>query len=45
MPEGSFPRGGGGPPQPLPRGATAALIAVSVLTLGAVLAMLAWLRG
>ncbi len=40
---GDFPRGGAGPPQPLPRGARIGLILVSVLTLASVIAMAVWL--
>lgn len=39
----SFPRGGRGPPQPLPRGANLLLLLVSLAVLGAVLAFGAWL--
>jgi len=38
-----FPRGGGGPAQPLPRGANAVLMLVSVATLVGLVAFLAWL--
>jgi hypothetical protein len=38
----SFPRGGAGPPQPLPKGANIVLLLVSILALGAMLATLAW---
>lgn len=41
----SFPRGGGGPPQALPRGANVVLLLVSLLALGTTLATLAWLFG
>lgn len=41
----SFPRGGGGPPQALPKGANVVLLVVSVLALGATLATLAWVFG
>jgi hypothetical protein len=40
---GVFPRGGGGPPQPLPRGSNVALVVVSVLALGGTMLLLAWL--
>jgi len=39
----SFPRGGAGPPQPLPKGATLGLVAVSVLMLAITLGILGWL--
>ncbi len=38
-----FPRGGGGPPQPVPRGASVALVVISILTIAAVLGLLGWL--
>jgi hypothetical protein len=38
-----FPRGGGAPPQPLPRGANLVLVLVSVGTLVGLVAFLAWL--
>jgi hypothetical protein len=41
----SFPRGGGGPPQALPRGANVVLVVVSLLALGTTVATLAWLFG
>ncbi|MBM4374247.1 MAG: hypothetical protein FJ095_04115 [Deltaproteobacteria bacterium] len=43
MSETSFPRGGGGRPQPLPKGASVVLVVVSVGTLLGTIAFLAWL--
>jgi hypothetical protein len=37
-----FPRGGGGPPQPLPRGANVALLLISLFALAGTLFLLAW---
>lgn len=42
MSETSFPRGGGGPPQPLPKGASILLVLVSAATLIGTIAFLAW---
>lgn len=44
-PQASFPRGGGGPPQALPKGSNLVLLVVSLLALGTTLATLAWLFG
>jgi hypothetical protein len=41
-PPASFPRGGAGPPQALPKGANLALVLVSVLALAAAVGTLAW---
>lgn len=42
QPQTSFPRGGAGPPQALPKGANVALVVISVLALGAMLGLMAW---
>lgn len=39
----SFPRGGAGPPQPLPKGAHVGLVLVSLLMLATVFGILGWL--
>jgi hypothetical protein len=39
----SFPRGGSGPAQPLPKGAHIAAFAFSLLAIGSVVALMAWM--
>ncbi len=41
----SFPRGGAGPPQALPKGAHGLLVVVSIVALGGTLALLWWVLG